>query len=272
VRHGDPIPSTAPASPTASGPLDRILMLWTAVLAVLVLAGAGPLPPTLVGLLLPYLALVGWHVLSPGGPREAQPQPALAEPADGSRAYPDPQVVSCMSPEAPEEGIGSSHTGDPNPALADPSPSPPVEPREVRVRRRARATPLPEPAPASWVRVGPGRFIRGEEPEPAPDAPHDEPVDDASEAVTSGEEPTHQVVPQEGPREHEAGDSPDDPSGGSTGVGDRDGAATDREVTHRHDEPHFIPDRKEATRDQPEGGETVCRQPTGRVSSSVEPD
>ena len=226
MQHGDTIPSTGPASTTASGPLTRILMVWTAVLTVLVIAGAGTLPPTLVGLLLPYLALSAWHVLSTNGPRRAQTPPTSTESASGMRACPDPQAVGCTLPEALSEGPVSSETGVPSIAAVDTSASSPVETREVRGRRRARPTPSQEPAPASWIQVAPGRFIRGEEPESAPDAPHDVPAEHATDAVPAGEEASHEAMPMKDSQQLGAGEKPDDPPGGPTGIEAEQGEAT----------------------------------------------
>jgi hypothetical protein len=55
------------------------------------------------------------------------------------------------------------------------SPAPGTERRPstsapVRARRRIKPKAVPEPSPASWVQVGPGRFVRGEEARPSPDS------------------------------------------------------------------------------------------------------
>ena len=265
----DPTPNSGPSPARTSAHLTRLLMLWTGALAVLIIAGMRSLPPTLVGLLLPYRALVTWHLLSPGGPRHERPQPSPVGPAGDSWECPVPQVGGCVSPEALFEGTVSSNTGDPSLVTVGISASPPVEPKEVRGRRRARPTHSQEPAPASWIQVAPGRFIRGEEPEPSPDAAHDVPKDDATRDEPSGEEPTLQVRQEIGTREHEAGGSPDDLPEGFTKIGDGDGAATDRKTADRHDEPQVISDREDVTRDQPEDGETVRRQPACWVASGT---
>ena len=64
MRHDHPVPRPDPASTPLSDRLATVLMVWTGSLTVLVLAAVRDLPPVLVGLLLPYFALVAWHLLA----------------------------------------------------------------------------------------------------------------------------------------------------------------------------------------------------------------
>jgi hypothetical protein len=219
MRHGDPLPSSDPASTPTSHLLARILMIWTGLLTVLVVAKMRSLPPTLVWLFLPYLALVAWCLLTQPRLRLAKPQPT---PSDLERFPPaslEPQVVGCSPPEVVDERVESSDSREPSPAPAESSGGVQVNPRKVRARRQGKPMPLPEPVPASWVQVGPGRYVRGEEPDPAPAAPNDASVEEMTVAVTSGEGSSHVAVSEEGICDQGAGDSPDDP-GVSEGIDD----------------------------------------------------
>jgi hypothetical protein len=69
-----------------------LLAIWTATLVVLALRKLRDLPPVLVGLLLPYLALVAWHLIARKG-RQAQPQPTPTDSTGISCAHPDQPVV-----------------------------------------------------------------------------------------------------------------------------------------------------------------------------------
>ena len=82
------------------------------------------------------------------------------------------------------------------------------------------------PVPVPWVQVGPGRYVRGEAPDPAPDRPAEPPVEDMTEPATTevGQPPA--TVPEEESRVAEAVDSPGDP-GSSTGVVHEEAATTD---------------------------------------------
>lgn len=184
MRHGDPIPSSGPASSSSSRRLARLLMIGTAVLSALVVAKIRELPPILVGILLPYLALVTRHLLAPPGPREANRQPTPADSGSVPLANPDPQVIGGPPPEGADEQHESSGAPEPSPAPEEPAGSPQVPPRKVRGRRRGKQMSSPEPVPASWVQVGPGKYIRGEEADPAPAGPSDETVADVPETLT----------------------------------------------------------------------------------------
>lgn len=228
MQHGDSRPGPDGSSPPTPGRLARILMAWTAVLAVAVLADVRSLPPTLVGLLLPYLGLVAWHLRSTGGPRRAEPRSTPADASGVSCTSHDPQVIG-NKPGGSDEEIGSSDARGSKSTTSDPSGPPTVEPRNVRGRRRARVLPPTEPAPASWVQVAPGRFVRGEENDPAPDASRDASAGDATGGVNSAEGPTLGSAPEGGACGAGAGDSTED-TGSTTEIVARDGAAAEHEI------------------------------------------
>ena len=86
--------------------------------------------------------------------------------------------------------------------------------------------PAPEPVPASWVQVGPGKYVRGEESDPAPDAPLEAMMEDATEAPTIGDEPTHPDLTEATSGEPVAGHACDDPRA-STRTEAQEGVVTD---------------------------------------------
>jgi hypothetical protein len=219
MRHSGPIPSSDRASTSATRRLARILMIWTGVLTILMVAGMRSLPPTLVWLILPYLALVAWHLLARSEWRPAKPLPTPVDSGSVPLGSLHTQVVGCLPPEVVDERVETSDSHEPCPARTDASEGPQVNPSKVRARRRGKPLSPPEPVPASWVQVGPGRYVRGEEPDPAPAAPNDASVEEMTVAVTSGEGSSHVAVSEEGICDQGAGDSPDDP-GVSEGIDD----------------------------------------------------
>jgi hypothetical protein len=164
----DPI---AQPRPTATPPLPRSRIFaaaWSSLLVVLAATGWN------------RAGLAGWVVL--GGvvmlardrqlrarSRLAAASPELADPAGD-----------------PAEGAGDHKGGDPakghapvdqdtalaGPAATDPEPeavtSPvPSRPRRARARGRGQRGPLPDPPAMTLIRVGPGKYIRAEDPSPS---------------------------------------------------------------------------------------------------------
>lgn len=147
--------------------IHLLLTIWALLLIGLVLVDIRHLPPGLTLLLLPYLALMAWHWIG----RLRQRAPIRAEmplvDADGSSS--DDEQRGC----ADRPGIGDHSGGDdsPIPVAVRPDEEPVTPLRRSRTRRRPRV-PEAEPSAASWVQVGPGRFVRVEE--MAPERPVDE--------------------------------------------------------------------------------------------------
>ena len=110
------------------------------------------------------------------------------------------------------------------------------------------------PVPVPWVQVGPGRYVRGEAPDPAPDRPAEPPVGDVTEAATPEVGQPPEAVPEEGSCVPEAGDSPGDP-GGSEEVEDGDRGDTDQDPIAPSDETDVVPHREGQIGDEPEVGE-----------------
>jgi hypothetical protein len=139
--------------------IHLFLTIWTLLLIGLVLVEIRHLPPGLTVLLVPYLALMARHwvgrLRQPGHIEPAMPR----EEAAGSPSDDEPDDFA-----DPLGSDGCSISDDsPRPTLPRPTeePSPPPLQRS-RSRRRPRA-PEVEPSAASWVQIGPGRFIRVEQ-------------------------------------------------------------------------------------------------------------
>jgi hypothetical protein len=203
-------------------------MVWTVSLILLILAGVRDLPAVLVGLLLPYLTLVAWHLLAWRRPRPTRLIPLRVDPEGVSRTRTSPEVVACPPTGGSDERVEASGSRESIPPAKGNAGSPRGNPGRVRGRRRGEPAPHPVSVPVPWVRVGPGRYIRGEAPDPAPERPAEAPAGDATEPSTPEVGRPPEAIPEEGSRVPEAGKSPDDP-GGSAGVEDGEAATTDYE-------------------------------------------
>jgi hypothetical protein len=170
------------------------LMIWTLLLIGLVLVEIRRLPPGLTALLVPYLTLMEWHWI--GHLRQGDfIEPAMSLDFAAESPSHDESEECADSP-----GSGDRSGGDDAPMPASPRPTeeqvtPPS--RRTRSRRRTRA-PEPDPSAASWVQVGPGRFVRVDEMEPGPPAaqPDVGSGSDAPHGATSADEPG--VTPEAG--------------------------------------------------------------------------
>jgi hypothetical protein len=160
--------------------IHLFLTIWTLLLIGLVLVEIRHLSPGLTVLLVPYLALMARHWVGRLRQR-GRIEPAMhRDEAVGSP--PDDEPDECV--DSPTSIDRSGCDDCPMPVFLHPAeePSPPPLPRS-RARRRPRA-PEVEPSAASWVQIGPGRFIRVEEKAPehpaaesdgndGPDEPHE---------------------------------------------------------------------------------------------------
>jgi len=183
TNRGGPAGPVAADSPTARRNAQRAAR-WG--LLALIGATAVAVAATSAWLVVPYLALMGW---------------LLWGPVRGPRARPDPRprVATTEAPATEAEA--------PVDPRSDPE-TPPVVEAPVRKRRRAKARPAAAvverpatPAAVTWVRVGPGQFVRVEspataepEPEPGPSLPSPEGADESAVA-----DPEPIAEPREGP-------------------------------------------------------------------------
>jgi hypothetical protein len=197
-----------------------VLATWTGVLIILVVSASRTIPPVVLAFFLPYLALVAWHLLALQG--RAGKKGRIAIPED-SATRPRPDIDPAVATSAPSASLDnkadSSDVCGSNPAPgAEPQPSTTVP---VRSRRRFKPKAVPEPTPASWVQVGPGRFVRGEEAQPspgssvevesmahAPETPPDLADDAATEGLVVGDPAGLPEVPVTAPAASQPGDAP----------------------------------------------------------------
>ncbi|SIO56573.1 hypothetical protein SAMN05444166_5258 [Singulisphaera sp. GP187] len=186
---------------------------WPVVVIVLMVLTSLALAITVsVWLVPPYFILMVWILAPAQGPRD--PAPALPEP--GSQQVSD--VESLLEPSESEIGLRSQ--AEPVVAAASPSeiaaePDGGNDPNPVAVKtkrgkgrgRKAKGGPVVEPAAASatWIQVGPGKFVRVEgpstntemQPEPALALSESESTPPLASASQSASEDVEELVPQE---------------------------------------------------------------------------
>jgi hypothetical protein len=167
-RHPAP-PSQVPPTVSPSRPrhlIRPVLAAWTGALIVLVVAASRTIPPVVLAFLLPYLVLVAWHLLAIQGRAETDRIPIPEDSAAKLRTDIDPEVDTSVPSASLDAGSDSSEVPETN--SASDTEQRPSTSASVRARRRVKPKAVPEPSPASWVQVGPGRFVRGEEAQPSP--------------------------------------------------------------------------------------------------------
>ena len=192
MRQGDLNPGTAPAAPIDPRARVRpLLVIWTGVLSVVVVSMSRSLPPVLIVLVLPYLALIAWHLLAPPGRRQSMAHDFPEGEEHVPLASPDPGPAS---PAVPGVQVGATDVDESTTATVGPRGTPAPKPGAARRRRREKpVTPAPS-SMATFVPVAPGRYMRREEPDPAPQAAPDA----SGEGVPSlGEEPPGASPPDE---------------------------------------------------------------------------
>ena len=194
-------PSQVPptVSPSQPGHLVRsVLAAWTGVLIILVVSASRTIPPVVLAFLLPYLALVAWHLLAPPGRAEMGRIPFPKDSAPMPRPDIDPEEATSAPSASLDAKADSSE-------VPETSPAPGTEQRHstsapVRARKRIKPKAVPEPSPASWVQVGPGRFVRGEEAQPSPDSLVEvEPITQAPDTPpdAADDDPNHDRPPDD---------------------------------------------------------------------------
>lgn len=179
----DPLSTRTPTSPMMDGQSPRthlFLTIWTLLLIGLILVEIRHLPPGLTVLLVPYLALMARHWI--GRLRQRGHTEPVMSQDDAAGSPSDDEPDECAD-SLGSDGC-SSYDDSPRPTLSPPTEESATPPsRRGRARRRPRA-PEVEPSAASWVQIGPGRFIRVEEMVPehpsaksdgndCPDEPHE---------------------------------------------------------------------------------------------------
>ncbi|MBV8267949.1 MAG: hypothetical protein JO252_16610, partial [Planctomycetaceae bacterium] len=169
MRHDDPSITPGPSNVPDSSPRARIrVWLWAGFLGVLI--GLTSLALALWAsswLVPPYLLLMALILFPPGrggdtagleGPRP-RPVPNPEGADDRAKVEGDQQAPAEPVPLAEVSGVPET-APEPGPVAA--------KARRGRGRGRGKATAAVEPsgASATWVRVGPGKFVRAEIPDP----------------------------------------------------------------------------------------------------------
>lgn len=125
---------------------------WTAGLIVLVLVTSWAVASVSLWLVPPYLLVMGFVLFAPGGRTNDEPQASILV---GPHAAIEPLIDNSLVTD--EEESVSNASGAAFPA-ANPGSS-----RKSKGRRKQAAKTQPEPPPeATWIQVGPGKFVRVE--------------------------------------------------------------------------------------------------------------
>jgi hypothetical protein len=139
--------------------IHQCLTIWTMLLIGLVLVEIRHLPPVLTVSLVPYLAFMARHWIGCLRKREQVEPAMLIDEAAGSPSDNEPDECAV----SPGSDGRSGYDDSSQPASPRPTEELAVPPsRRGRARRRSKA-PEAESLAASWVQVGPGRFVRVEE-------------------------------------------------------------------------------------------------------------
>jgi hypothetical protein len=175
VRQNDPSSVSGPLTTLDKRLPARVrAWAWSGALWVLLVLTSLAVASVSVWLVIPYLALMAVILITPPGrgereedrgeESEARSGPGV-EDADGrSGACDDDEAVACSSTD-PGTVVESSEVS----ALA-PAPAPDSDPRTVNTRRgkgrgrKAKAVAESPGATATWIQIGPGKFVRAESP------------------------------------------------------------------------------------------------------------
>jgi hypothetical protein len=208
VRHDDPLPTPSPVE--SSDSLSQVRLrswLWPSALAALIALTSLVVASVSVWLVLPYLFLMFGLLFAPDLGRlriQALPAPGetAAEPSSSQGAAPE---LDSAGPPASSDAVALAvESGT---AKAE---SAPAKLKRGKSRGRGKAKPAPEPPSApvtvSWVRVGPGKFVRVEgteadlgaalAAEPVETTPQEEGI-----APSTAPEPAPVSAPEEGSAE-----------------------------------------------------------------------
>ncbi|WP_406694530.1 hypothetical protein V5E97_26005 [Singulisphaera sp. Ch08] len=213
VRHDDHSSSPNLSSTTEPRLGSRVrAWAWPVVVIVLMVLTSLALAFTVsVWLVPPYFILMVWILAPAQGPRDHVPAPlapgsqlvsddeSLFEPSEseiGLRSQPEP-VVAVSSPSEIAADLDGGN--DPNPVA--------VKTKRGKGRgRKAKGGPIVESAaaaPATWIQVGPGKFVRVEGPstdghtEPVPTLSESEPTHPPASALQPASEDVAELVSQE---------------------------------------------------------------------------
>lgn len=173
MRYDDPSLTSSPAS-TSEAPTPRRAraLAWYSGFAVLVVLTSLALTTVSVWMVVPYLVLMSW-ILLPARPTR---DPWLVRPFPGPRRFVSEveasvestgSEIESRSPTSPAEE--SDVSGDLGETAPEPSP---VKTKRGKGRGRKAKAVVAEPAAgATWIRVGPGQFVRADGPSPSTESP-----------------------------------------------------------------------------------------------------
>ncbi|AGA28013.1 hypothetical protein [Singulisphaera acidiphila] len=175
MRHDDHSSSPNLSSTTEPRLGSRVrAWAWPVVLVVLMVLTSLALAFTVsVWLVPPYFILMVWILAPAQGPRDHVPAPL----APGSQRVSDDESESLLEPSELEIGLRSQAetvvlASSPSETAADLDGGNDPDPVMVKTKRgrgrgrKAKGGPVVEPtvAPATWIQVGPGKFVRVEGP------------------------------------------------------------------------------------------------------------
>ena len=219
MRHDDTTFSTRPSPPSGTRrPVNANAHAWAWPTALAVLVAATSLALAVfasVWLVVPYLALMALVLGTPGvGRREPKLSPtppiARARPAGIDAGAEPPGREAEAEPESTppvESGASTDAPPDPVEALAPNSEPTVVKTRRGKGRGRKSKPVAPavfEPTGATWVRVGPGKFVRADSATPStpevvdreePGPPTETPGPRSDEASRPGSDTSPDVSP-----------------------------------------------------------------------------
>lgn len=191
---------TRPARGQDAGPSSRA---WTLALALLVPATSLAVATVSPWLVLPYLVAMA-ALLGPALPRRADlafvgsAVRTLFDPRGSAQrtlqeSEPTPVSPEPAIPEEPAEPIEAAPVPEPEAVATAP------KPKRAKGKGRTKAVKSRDVVPVTWVKVGPGKFVRVEGPqaagEPTLDVPGPE-VANHEEASSRAEEPTPAPAPE----------------------------------------------------------------------------
>ncbi len=188
------------------------------MLVIVVIATSLAVASVSVWLVPPYLALMAWLLFAPARPRVESGSLAAGREV-GARVAVEAGVgaIATSSRDATNrsgttDGASPSAESDSEHVATETSDADPASPRPRRGKGRGRGRskanpPAPERMSVTWVRVGPGKFVRVETPESAPAESTDTPSDPVASEVETPEATSDDAVTQVDPDAEPLADS-----------------------------------------------------------------
>ncbi len=134
--------------------------VWIVGLVALVPATSWAVATVSLWLVPPYLLVIGFVLFAPGGPSDEEHEPSILV---GPHAAVGPSSDGLEDPSEDDFGSDGESSNAPDSEAAGAAGSG----KTRKTKRRAKRVPLPQAEPpkeATWVQVGPGKFVRVEAP------------------------------------------------------------------------------------------------------------